>query len=302
MIDVDKLESAIETAKLASRMSQEFYGKPMTVCYSGGKDSDALVGVCLAAGVPFRVIHSLTTADAPETVTHVKKLFASLEEKGIEASLKLPTYKGERTTMWKLIPHKKMPPTRIVRYCCKHLKEASTPNSLAVLGVRADESYARSKRGKFEIKSVGKKRLNWSYEHAAEVFEESRELPEVFDCTMIASMRKRKESMVNPILDWSTSDVVDFCEYAGISLNPLYERGYSRVGCLICPMGGATRQREAAEYPSYKRAYIRAFGKMLETRRSLGMKCDWSTGEEVWHWWIEDGVIPGQLQMELGGD
>ena len=48
--------------------------------------------------------------------------------------------------------------------------------------------------------------------------------------------------------------------------------------------------------------YLRAFDKMLEIRRQR-KKLDeaWlmgTTAEDVMHWWLEDGVLPGQLSFD----
>lgn len=39
------------------------------------------------SGIPFEVLHSLTTADAPETVRHVYDTFRRLEEKGVKCTV-----------------------------------------------------------------------------------------------------------------------------------------------------------------------------------------------------------------------
>ena len=33
-------------------------------------------------------------------------------------------------------------------------------------------------------------------------------------------------------------------------------------------------------------------------RRKRGLPCDWQTGDDVMHWWMEDGVLPGQLVFD----
>lgn len=152
-----KVKRSIEVIRLASEMSLEYYGKPILVCYSGGKDSDVLLDLVKRAGVPFEVIHSLTTVDAPPTVQHIKEVFKELNAQGAKATINKPTYKGEPITMWKLIPLKRIPPTRTARYCCSVLKEASTPNRLAVLGVRRAESANRAGRKEFELRGATKK-------------------------------------------------------------------------------------------------------------------------------------------------
>lgn len=49
-------------------------------------------------------------------------------------------------TMWNLIVKKKMPPTRLIRYCCKELKEKGGNNRIKIVGVRAEESFKRRER------------------------------------------------------------------------------------------------------------------------------------------------------------
>lgn len=37
-----------------------------------------------------------------------------------------------------------------------------------------------------------------------------------------------------PILDWSASDVIEYCIHNGIPINDLYKQGMGRVGCMPC--------------------------------------------------------------------
>lgn len=76
-----------------------------------------------------------------------------------------------------------------------------------------------------------------------------------------------------------------------------------RVGCVGCPMAGTQgRQKEFSRYPKYQDAYIRAFDKMLEERKRRGkMQGTWragTTGRDIFHWWMEDGVLPGQMEFD----
>ena len=142
MLPQERMDKSAEILRLASDMSQSFYKKPMVVCYSGGKDSDVLLDLCETYLDPdeYIVQHSLTTVDAPPTIRHIKDNFKRLEEKGIKTQIDYHENEdGTRTTMWNLIPQKGIPPTRLVRYCCSTLKETSTPNAMAVLGVRGGE-------------------------------------------------------------------------------------------------------------------------------------------------------------------
>lgn len=138
-------EKSAHTLALAAKMSLQYYKKPLIITYSGGKDSDVMLHLAETYLKPheFEVLNSHTTVDAPQTVYHIREVFKRLDEKGIKTTIQMPTYKGEPTTMWKLIEEKLMPPTRLVRYCCQVLKEASTPNRLVAIGVRRLESVGR---------------------------------------------------------------------------------------------------------------------------------------------------------------
>ena len=64
------------------------------------------------------------------------------------------------------------------------------------------------------------------------------------------------------------------------------------------------RRYRDARWPAYKKLYIMAFDRMLEELARTGkMKDAWrwnmeTTGRDVFHWWMEDGVLPGQIEME----
>jgi phosphoadenosine phosphosulfate reductase len=295
---VDVYQDALATIKLASKMSIEYYGKPMTLCYSGGKDSDTILKLAIESGEPFIVSHNHTTADAPETVLYIRRKFKKLDEAGIKTQVIYPIFKSKPVTMWSLIPQKLMPPTRLVRYCCSVLKETPITDSVALLGVRSSESSQRSTRSNFEIIGKTKKKAQgWNVEAAQDAFNDSHVYPEIFDCNLIAAMKQRKCAVSNPVIAWSEKDVFDYLQ--DDQINPLYSEGFKRVGCIGCPMAGRTRSTEFARYPAFKRAYTRAFDKMLIERSKRGKDVSWQNGEEVMHWWIQDGVIPGQLQMNL---
>lgn len=151
----EKVVKAKRTLVLAADMSKTYYKAPLILTYSGGKDSDVMLHLaesCLD-NTDFEVLNSHTSVDAPETVQHIRSVFERLNAKGIKTEINYPKdANGNHETMWTLIPKKKMPPTRLVRYCCQVLKETSTPNRLACLGVRASESSKRQGRDVFGIR------------------------------------------------------------------------------------------------------------------------------------------------------
>ena len=289
---MDKEQTAIERLRAASEMSLKHYGTPLVVTTSGGKDSSICVALAERAGVPFEAMHNHTTVDAPETVRFVREDFRRLEEKGVKCTIDFPVYKSKRVTMWSLIPQKLMPPTRVVRYCCAILKERGGNGRFITTGVRWAESKKREGRGIYEIPHKDPTKrvfLNNDNDDRRRLFE---------TCTIKA------KRTCNPIIDWTDADVWDYIESEKLQVNPLYQCGFSRVGCVGCPMAGtAGRQREFARYPKYQAAYIRAFARMLEERKRKGRNHGiWDDGtmsaEDVFRWWMEDGVLPGQLTLE----
>ena len=287
----DKEQAAIMRLQTASAMSLQAYGLPLVVTTSGGKDSSVCVELAIRAGIPFEVMHNHTTADAPETVYFVRSEFKRLEGLGIKCTLNKPVYKGAPTSMWALIPQKLMPPTRLVRYCCSVLKEQGGAGRFISTGVRWDESTSRkANRGVYEALGSSKAQniiLNNDNDDRRMLFE---------------NCRLKAKRVVNPIIDWTDSDVWGFLQDAKIPLNPLYGEGFCRVGCVGCPMAGKKREKEFARWPKYKYMYISAFDRMLEERRRRGkMQGSWrigTTGLDVFNWWMEYDILPGQMNFD----
>lgn len=284
---MDKEKIAIERLKAASEMSLAYYKQPLVVCLSGGKDSAVIQELALRADIPVEFLHNHTTADAPETVYFIRSEFKRLEELGKDCKVQMPTYKGKPVTMWSLIPQKKMPPTRVVRYCCAVLKETGGAGRFIATGVRWAESSARKKsRAIFEKQSRDVEKrilLNNDNDDKRMLFE---------------SCRLQAKRVVNPIVDWSDADVWEFIRDAKAPMNPLYKEGQCRVGCIGCPMAGTNgREAEFLRWPTYKQAYIRAFERMIEAREDRGLPSAWKTGQDVFNWWMEYDVLPGQMEF-----
>lgn len=301
-----KIEKSKEVLRLARDMSLEYYGKPLVLTYSGGKDSDVMLDLAIKTLNPsdFEVINSHTSVDAPETVYHIREVFNRVRGGGTECTVHYPRDKdGKQITMWSLIVKRQIPPTRLARYCCATLKETNNPNRICAVGVRASESTGRKGRDVFATRGKTKAQgLFFSLEHAAEVFEESKDRDPIWDCTLIKNMRENKDIIVNPIYEWTDTDVWEYIHENGIKTNPLYERGYKRVGCIGCPMATYREMmKEFSDYPKIKDAYIRAFGRMLEKRRADG-KDDgesWKDAQAVFDWWTERWKYECKGQMSL---
>lgn len=288
---MDLEQKAISRLRMASDMSLKLYGRPLIVTDSGGKDSAIIRTLAARSGIPYELLHNHTTVDAPETVRYVRNTFREAENNGIKCSIAYPHYKGKRVTMWDLIVEKMIPPTRVMRYCCDVCKESTGKDRFVVTGVRWAESQSRkNKRAMLEVlpRDISKiLKLNEDNDESRQLFE---------SCTL------KGKRICTPIVDWKDDDVWDYIHAEKIPLNPLYMEGFCRVGCVGCPMAGrAHREMGFSRWPTYRSAYIRAFDRMLEERHRKGKDqgvSRWGdTGKDVFHWWMEDGVLPGQMEI-----
>lgn len=264
------------------------------VCYSGGKDSDTIRALCELAGVKYELHHNHTTADAPETVYHVRSIQ--------DVIIHYP-----KLTMWQLIVLKGFPPTRLTRYCCEYLKEHGGEGRFKVMGVRKAESPKRAERydlisvigGKQEAIKVMAEKLDCAYRVTKDGIAMHGDDCATRDLVEACYRKSAAHTSLNPIVDWSDNDVWEFLRYYNVTTNPLYEEGACRVGCIGCPLsGGKQMKREFTRFPKYRQIYVQAFDRMIEISKEKGKFRDdgtWQTGEDVMRWWCGDD--PRQITL-----
>ena len=145
-----------------------------------------------------------------------------------------------------------------------------------VTGVRwAESSNRRNSRAVAEI--IGKTKAKTMLLNDNE---ENRRLFE--SCTL------KGKRVINPIIDWQDADVWEYLNGRGIEHCCLYDEGFTRLGCIGCPLaGGPHMELEFKRWPKYKKGYIRAFDRMLAAKIKRGGTSDWKTGEEVMQWWLK---------------
>lgn len=277
MYGMDRVETAIE--RLKAYEPPEGYW----LAFSGGKDSVVVKALADMAGVKYEAHYQNTSVDPPELVQFIKTFD--------DVQMDSPKDKnGNRITMWNLIPKKKMPPTRIVRYCCHALKETGGDGRLVITGVRWAESVKRRQnQGEVTI-------MDGTKENLMEMgFDESvlnstpygvvLNMDNAESKDIVSMCYRTRKTTVNPIIDWSNEDVWEFIHKYNVPYCRLYDEGYKRLGCIGCPMSTHASE-ELERYPKYKQAYMRAFDRMLEERKQRGYDDHWKTAEDVMAWWL----------------
>lgn len=188
------------------------------VFISGGKDSAALAIWAKQNIGPdkFEMFHSITGHDALLTMNYLRNfhLFANLpnpvimRQADFTERLAKKGLKPSGNPMRDLIMWKGRVPSAKAQFCTEHLKLAvardwlkETADERPVIlytGIRRGESNRRSTYEEYELLTY-------------------------FDC-----LTRR------PLIDWTTEDVFKTLRVNSIPLNPLYEKGFLRVGCFPC--------------------------------------------------------------------
>lgn len=158
-----------------------------------------------------------------------------------------------RISMFRLIEKKHCPPTRVIRYCCAELKERGGAGRFVVTGVRWAESNKRRQRRMVEV-----------------------------------CQKDKTRTFLHPIIDWSESDVWQYIREQGLAYPSPYDEGYTRIGCIMCPMKGPKGMlKDAERYPRHYQAYLRAFERMIAIdQKRPRSPWTWQTAAEVAEWWM----------------
>lgn len=218
------------------------------VAFSGGKDSTVMLDLVKRAGVKYDAHYNFTTVDPPELVTFIRKQYPEVH------------WERPKETMYALIERMMTPPTRLMRYCCRILKERGGEGRTCVTGIRAEESQQRASRS---------------------------EVQDDYNCV---------KSYINPIFMWTQNDIWQYIHERRLPYCSLYDEGFQRLGCIGCPMAGPKeRERQFQRWPGIERAYIAACQHAVDRRIEKGKQTEtsWQTGQEMFDWWMErEQVLP----------
>ena len=250
-----KIDTSIATIRRAEPIALQYQDFGAVVAFSGGKDSIVLAQLVKESGIKHRLEYNLTTIDPPEVVRFIKREYP-------DCLINRP-----KRTFWQLCEHAGILPSQYIRFCCNYLKERSGEMTLTMTGVRHAESARRRKRQEVEIQT---RRRHPAYIRGTfENFEEHRMIEQ--QC-----IRGKDKLIVNPILEWSETDVWDFIHDRQLPYPEIYDRGYTRVGCLFCPLSNYKNiMREKEDYPKYYQAYLRMIQRIYDDRERRGTNTYW---------------------------
>ena len=241
--------------KMALRLDPEngFY-----LAFSGGKDSQALYHIAKMAGVRFKAHMNLTSVDPPEVIRFVKEHYPEVE-------LIKP-----KISIYDMAKKKHILPTRCIRWCCAEYKEVSGAGKVSLIGIRKQESFRRSKRNEIE---TANHKFSGNFDQWSEYQEK-----------MVACVGGKDKILVSPILYWTERDVWESLNENGIPHCKLYDEGYTRIGCICCPMSGY-RQKilEIKRWPHIKRNWLKTIQWLIDNGH---IDHNFNDAETGFNWWI----------------
>ena len=260
----ERLQHSIDLLRKSKNLALSLYDKGYYLAFSGGKDSQALYHVAQMAEVPFEAHYSLTTIDPPELVRFIKDQYP-------DVIIDRPAL-----TFSQLCIKKKALPAIQMRFCCAELKETRGAGTVTITGVRKAESRKRAGRNEMEI-------TRRKFSGTAEQFDQFTRDKEI---EPVQCIKGKDKIIINPIIDWQENDVWYFLkEVVQVESCVLYSQGWTRLGCLFCPMASKKHKIIQAErYPKYKDLIIRTIRRLRDN--GYMNKYQDLTDEEVFAWWL----------------
>ena len=158
-------------------------------------------------------------------------------------------YEQPKENIFKLVARKGLP-RQNARFCCEYLKEHSGAGRVVLTGIRWEESVSRKRRNMVESCRYG--------------------------------MAKH---YVHPIIDWSGAEVWGYIREHKLPYCSLYDEGFPRLGCILCPMTSPKRAAiERQRYPKIANAWLKA-AQRFYARGTKAVEI-WDSAEAMFEWWL----------------
>lgn len=154
-------------------------------------------------------------------------------------------------------------PNRWCRWCCDAKHKKTDGYDVAVIGVRSAESSRRA--------------ANWR----------------------IFGQKKDRSYYVCPVFDWTTADIWEYLNDRGLPHCNLYDKGFTRIGCVCCPLAPKNMQRDAKRWPKVANMLYLGFCKNWEKAVASGGKTkygnpyrmlEFGTPRAAFENWLETGM------------
>jgi phosphoadenosine phosphosulfate reductase len=182
------------------------FGDNLPIAFSGGKDSLVVLHIALDVNPNLPVVYNNTTVEFPETLQYVGELEKKWGFKVHMTSSHVPFFKAVKEKGW--ASHEN-------RWCCKPYKDEPAYQFMSTQGFKAEIT------GTTRTESIYRRSLS------------------------PIKIPKKEPFMirVNPIYDWNEWEVWRYIKENGLPYNPLYDKGYRRIGCWCCPINGPTHYK-----------------------------------------------------------
>lgn len=148
-----------------------------------------------------------------------------------------------------------MPPLRHTRWCCDFLKKNPSkdhPLKHRVMGIRAEESVSRASFPRIDFH------------------------------------KKYKQTLYKPIFHWPEWVIWEAIEAWKLPYPSLYDEGFHRIGCVVCPfiLGTSQCERNQKRWPGIWKAYEKAVKRWWK-ERGKGRE---GSAEEFWNTYVQGKI------------
>ena len=274
------LNVKIEIAKKVIKKLIEATDGKIAVAFSGGKDSLVALHITMDIVRKPTVLFVDTTVEFPETKRYIQQLSKKWR-------LKIHVVRAT-DNYWKIVSERGLPVggrgnnfflkelakkagVKLSNACCYHLKEKPARdfykrNNIkgVVTGIRAAESVMR----KFNLADYGAIRYSSIYD------------------TLVAW----------PLFAWTSNDINEYIERYSLPYKPLYDMGYTRIGCWACLQDFfhkdsrlfVLRERHPKMYETLKNKFGRDLVKLLLA--AIGINFDDVTSQQLDNLYIQSNL------------
>ncbi len=158
---------------------------------------------------------------------------------------------------WKMVAKKGLP-MRQRRWCCEVIKEAGGDGRVVVLGNRRAEGGNRRHQ-----------------------------------CYVEAARGGKNKTLLRPIIEFDNYDIWQYIRENDLETCSLYQEGFERLGCVLCPFSRDV-EREEIYFPKIVKLWKLACEKAVaevkargyKNRRGQLVKHQFLTGQELYDWWV----------------